>query len=408
MKNGTPAKPNPKSKTSSNGIPGSSRTPTEHSGAGISTVKESVAEPSPEETNVGALRKERDLFATILDTAKDLLVVVLDPQGRIIHFNRGCQELTGYSLAEVRGRNPVDFLLLPEEAAGVEAVFEQLLHAEPNQYENYCVTKDGRRLLIRWSNSVSVSGGVLEYVIGTGIDITETKRAEERVHTYQQQLRQLTASLISSQEDEDRELARELHDVFSQELAAASMEVSMLLESKDASGPFTVRLRDLGKKLARMADEIHGTARRLHPAILEDLGLEAALREECRSFENQFHIATDFFSRDVPPSMPTEVALCLYRVAQESLRNIAKHSQAAAVYVRLTGGRVRNGANAITLRVDDQGDGFDLDRALKKGGLGFISMEERVRLVGGNLEIQSQPNQGTTVTAFVPLNLGAP
>jgi signal transduction histidine kinase len=167
-------------------------------------------------------------------------------------------------------------------------------------------------------------------------------------------------------------------------------------------------LAEIGEKIAHLAEAIHGTSRRLHPAILDDLGLETALREECRTFQQNFKIPVEFTAENVPASIPKEVSLCLYRVAQEGLRNIGKHSaEAAQVRVLLMGGAEKRGTqkrrDAITLRIEDTGDGFDLDQALRKGGLGLISMEERVRLVGGELKVQSQPGQGTTVTAFVPL-----
>jgi signal transduction histidine kinase len=105
-----------------------------------------------------------------------------------------------------------------------------------------------------------------------------------------------------------------------------------------------------------------------------------------------------FEAKDVPAPVPGDVSLCLYRVAQESLRNIAKHSGALEVRVRLEG--VPGG---IRMRIEDVGDGFDLQEARRKGGLGLVSMEERARLVNGKLSIQSQPGKGTTVEVFVPL-----
>jgi two-component system, chemotaxis family, CheB/CheR fusion protein len=479
-----------------------------------------------------SLQKEHNFVSAILNAAKGLLVVVLDSEGRIVHFNRSCQELSGYSFEEAKGRRVWDFLLVPEEIAGVKATFENVLGGTPNQYENHWLTKDGRSVLTSWSNSVSRSDGSVEYLIGTGTDITGREQAEERaqesestiralletaaqailavdargqiilanaatekmfgysrreligepvaklvparsgdrhavyvsqwfsrpvsrpmgrgleihcmrkdgsefpseislssiagregtigvafisditeritteatLRSYQSQLQRLTGNLLSTLETGNRELARELHDDFSQQLVALGMEVSSLRQSRELGKDVAARLGELGRKIARLGDEIHSTSRRLHPAILEDLGLEAAMLEECRGFREHFHIPVDFVPQNVPAVLPKEVSLCLYRVVQESLRNIAKHSRATQVYVRLAGGPGTDGKQSISLRVEDQGDGFDLDQALRKGGLGFISMEERVRLVGGTLTIQSQPGQGTTVTALVPLN----
>jgi signal transduction histidine kinase len=139
-------------------------------------------------------------------------------------------------------------------------------------------------------------------------------------------------------------------------------------------------------------------SRRLHPAVLDELGLAAALREECVAFSAQAAIPCGVESSGVPRSLPEDVSLCLYRVAQESLRNIAKHAQASKVRVSLSGSK-----DGITLRVEDTGNGFDPKEVKGKGGLGLISMEERVRLLNGKFAIQSHPGKGTRVEVLVPL-----
>jgi PAS domain S-box-containing protein len=129
-----------------------------------------------------ALRAERDFISVVLDTA-DALVVVLDREGRVVRFNRACEQTTRYSLDEVKGKRFWDLFLLPEEVGPVKAVFEELRAGQfPNHFENYWVTKDGERRLIAWSNTALLSaGGVIEHIIGTGIDITERKQAEEEL-----------------------------------------------------------------------------------------------------------------------------------------------------------------------------------------------------------------------------------
>ena len=214
-----------------------------------------------------------------------------------------------------------------------------------------------------------------------------------------ERLRGLTGALLSMQESGNREIAGELHDVFSQELVSVGMELSSLKDAK-SQGDVPRRLSELGKKIMGLAQGLHQASRALHPAVLEDLGLVAALQQECDSFEKAYGIATDFTAKGVPAKIPKEVALCFYRVAQECLRNISKHAaNTDRVRFSLTGD-----ADGITLLVNDKGDGFDLEQALKKGGLGLVSMEERLRLVNGKFAIRSRPGQGTTVEAFVPLD----
>ena len=144
---------------------------------------------------------------------------------------------------------------------------------------------------------------------------------------------------------------------------------------------------------------MHRTSRQLHPTIVEDLGLEAALREECDRYSKQLGIPIGFTGEQVPAPLPNDVLLCLYRVAQESLRNIAKHAKATEITVQLHG---RPGG--VGLQIEDMGDGFDVNEARKGGGLGLISMEERIRVVNGTFDIRSEPGRGTTVDVFVPLD----
>ena len=228
-------------------------------------------------------------------------------------------------------------------------------------------------------------------------DITERKKNEETLLDYQKQLQRLSGSLMSVREAANRELARELHDVFSQELAALAMEVSTLQAASEVGRPLAERLAELGKRIGRLADEMHRTSRQLHPQILHELGLEAALREECNKLSEYASMPVQFTCEELPASLPENVSLCLYRIAKESFLNIRKHAGATEVRVTL-----RGVGGGVTLRVEDAGDGFNVDEARKSGGLGLISMEERVRLVNGKFDIRSQPGQGTTVEVFVP------
>ena len=185
-------------------------------------------------------------------------------------------------------------------------------------------------------------------------DITERKKNEEALLDYQRQLQRLTASLLSVQETENRELARELHDVFSQELAALGMEVSTLLSSSEIASPLTQRLADLGKKIGHLADDMHRTSRQLHPAILHELGSGDSVAGGMQHFfRNNRTFRSNSCLKNMPASLPEDVSLCLYRVAQESLRNIRKHTGATGVSMHL-----RGEGEGVSLRVEDTGDGF--------------------------------------------------
>lgn len=228
--------------------------------------------------------------------------------------------------------------------------------------------------------------------------IIERERNRAALLHYQQELRALTARLIDVQETQSRYLARELHDAFSQKLAVLGIEMGALARRPPESREMlSGRLKQFTEQIGSLSKDIHHMSRQLHPAILEDLGLEAALRNECLVFAEQHGITTEFDPIDIPRRIPDEVALCLYRVAQECLRNVARHANAGSVRVTLT-----CDGNQIVMEVADTGDGFHLDK-IKGQGLGLISMDERVRLVNGEFSVRAERGKGTRVKVRVPL-----
>jgi signal transduction histidine kinase len=148
----------------------------------------------------------------------------------------------------------------------------------------------------------------------------------------------------------------------------------------------------------RLSEDVHTLAYQLHPSILEELGLAEALRAECERRRRQTELDVSAAVGDVPKDLSDDAALCLFRVAQESLNNVVNHARATAVGVRL-----RRRDDGILLTVSDDGAGFDVHRRGSTAHLGLAGMRERVRLVNGTLSIESAPDEGTTVTAWVPV-----
>ena len=207
----------------------------------------------------------------------------------------------------------------------------------------------------------------------------------------------LTGHLLTAHEDERRRLARELHDDVTQRLARLAIDAAGI--ERGAGGtPGDGTARSLREELVRLSEDVHALSYRLHPSMLDDLGLGAALKAECDRLSRQESIAVEVDVHDLPQPLPPDPALCLFRVAQEALRNIARHAQARAVVVSLA---ARDGG--LQLAVSDDGRGFDAVRGNGRPSLGQMSMRERVRLLGGELDIESAPGHGTTVVAWVPL-----
>jgi signal transduction histidine kinase len=231
------------------------------------------------------------------------------------------------------------------------------------------------------------------------------KRADEALSAKEQSLQQakdslkhLATKLIHSQEEERSRVAREMHDDWTQRLALLGIDVARLegqLDSKASALPLVQAIRET---VARLAEDVHALSRQLHPSIIDDLGLAEALRSECCSFSRREGIDVDYCCVDVPVKLPKDVALCIYRVAQEGLRNVAKHAAVNCTSVTLN---VDQGD--LQLRIIDHGIGFDSTSLRAQPGLGLSSMEERVSLAHGKLSIVSALGQGTTVEMRVPL-----
>jgi signal transduction histidine kinase len=207
----------------------------------------------------------------------------------------------------------------------------------------------------------------------------------------------LAGKLLTAQEDERRRLAREMHDDITQRLAAAAIESGQLQKRAELTDEMKLQVSALTKSLIELSTDIHQLSRRLHPSILDDLGLRDAIQHECDNVTAHGGICVSFRCGALPDSLPKQIQLCLYRIAQECLRNMVKHSQA-------TSGELVLSADAewVHLSVKDNGRGLPATRDRSAPGIGLASMEERVQLVGGELAIQSKENSGTCINVQVP------
>jgi two-component system, sensor histidine kinase and response regulator len=226
-------------------------------------------------------------------------------------------------------------------------------------------------------------------------------RYTQELEQHREELRRLTATLLRVQEEERRRLSCELHDDLNQKLAVLVMEVDAL-ERQAAAGTRApaapaprAGLRALRQRVVELSDDVRGLAYRLHPSILDHLGLAIALQSYVEEFAKREKIRVTFTHRHVPETLPPEISTCLYRVAQEALRNVAKHAKASRVAMSLW-----LAGQSLHLAVKDAGIGFDPD---ERRGLGLVSMEERVRAVNGNLSVRSKPGDGTQVEVQVPV-----
>ena len=347
-----------------------------------------------------ALRESEQRFRMMADTAP-VMIVTSDSNQSATFFNKAWLDFTGRTMEQDLGTGWIAGVHPDDVESCINGLAASFAKRQECNLKYRLRRADGeyRFLLCKGVPRFEPDGAFAGYV-GSLVDITDLERNQKALEEYKQRLQDLTAGLLDAQENASRSLARELHDVFSQEVASLATQSFMLQESS-ADSKLAEQLGELGQRSVRLAHSLHRISRELHPTILEDLGLKVALADECDAFEERSGIPTQFTAENLPAELPRSASVCLYRVAQESLRNIGKHApNSSEVRVLLSGS-----PQEVILRIEDNGEGFNLEDAHKKGGLGLISMEERVRLVNGSLSIHSEAGRGSTLEAVVPIGI---
>ncbi|GAL33267.1 sensor histidine kinase [Vibrio maritimus] len=233
---------------------------------------------------------------------------------------------------------------------------------------------------------------------GTIQEISEFKDVEQKLLVQQQELRALTSQLLTVQEEERKRVARELHDDLTQRLALLSIDLGGLRNSLTESTDVEC-LNKVKRDIVEIAEDTHSLSRRLHPSIIDDLGLIEALRSEIDNYQRREEIKVDFFATMTHLDLTKDEELVIFRIVQEALRNVSKYSEASQVRINLASIQ-----QFLILQIQDDGMGFDVDEALKSPGLGLKSMLERARLVNGELTIRSQENKGVSIELEIPIN----
>jgi signal transduction histidine kinase len=221
----------------------------------------------------------------------------------------------------------------------------------------------------------------------------------KRLHAARNEQMRLSGMLINAQDHERARLASELHDDFSQRLAMLSLGLETAAEMVPESPAEANRqLHELVNSASELGADLHTMSHRLHSSTLEQLGLAEGVAAFCEEFTAQRGIQVVFSHKDVPRSVPPDISLCLFRIVQEGLRNVQKHSGAAHAEVR-----IETMNDTLHLSISDDGAGYDVNDGAGRQGLGLRSMRERARLVGGRFEIHSEIRNGTRIDVWVPL-----
>jgi len=346
-----------------------------------------------------AVRESEDKLRLLLDSTAEAIYGI-DLEHRCTFCNPACIRTLGYERTDqVLGKNMHDLLhhcradgtLFPIEECRVHRVTQtgEGAHAEDEVFWR----ADGTSFPTEYWSYPQRRGRDLVGAVVAFIDITERKLAEAA-------LANVSRTLIEAQEQERTRIGRDLHDDVVQRLALLSIELEgVQRDIPDAAPELRTRIGALRNQTTQITNDVQLLSHELHSSKLEYLGIVGAAKNFCKEFGERQKLEIDFQSHDLPTALPNELSLSLFRVLQEALRNATKHSGVKRFEVGLWGSM-----GEIHLTISDLGAGFDTETALKSTGLGLTSMQERLRLVGGELSINSQPKGGTTIHARVPFD----
>jgi len=343
-----------------------------------------------------ALQEERNVVSAILHTV-GALVVVLDPQGKVVRFNRACEEVSGYSYEEVKGKHFWDLCLDREEAERFKMIVEQWgmggmgqsgAESGGKEYETSWAVRDGSRRLIAWSSTVlpGETGGPA-YIIVTGTDITERKRLEK--------------AILEISAEEQRRIGQDLHDGLGQHLTGIAfmskvqeqrLAAKGLAEAADAARIVTL----VNEAITKTRELAHG----LLPVISDARGLISALKRWSLEVEDLFDISCSFWIDEPVLIHDASVSTHLYRIAQEAVNNAIRHGEAKNILISLIPG---NGYG--TLRIENDGTSLP-EHSAGDSGLGMQIMKYRAGMIGGSLKVESGVSRGVTITCRFPLRQG--
>jgi PAS domain S-box-containing protein len=342
-----------------------------------------------------AATQARLRLAAIVESSDDA-IIGKDINGIITDWNNGAARLYGYSAVEVLGK-PISLLLPPDRANEFAEIMRKIRGGElVKHFETVRQKKDGTRVEV--SLTISPMVDPEGKIIGASTisrDITERKLAEGK-------LADLSRRLFEAQEAERKRIARELHDNTNQRLALLAVGIEGLMNAiPNQIADMRVRVDEIHKQTLEISKDVQDLSHELHPSRLEYLGLVSATKGFCKDFGDRHKVEVAFDSEGLPPSVPPEISLCLFRVIQEGLHNALKHSGVKFFEVKL-----RGSPTEIRLTVRDSGVGFDPQLQREAQGLGLISMQERVRLVQGTISVTSKRQSGTEINVRVPVSAG--
>ena len=324
------------------------------------------------------------MYAFEWDAATDQVLLSAESVS-VLGFATGPGERTGQRWFE---------RIFPQDLANFEKTLAELKPSRPTYQTSYrVVSPSGELIWLEESGTASFDAqGRAVRVVGMTANVTPRKEGERA-------LASVRGKLIEAQEQERRRIARDLHDDINQRLALLNIDLQRLADCPpDSQTELRQRVQELCQQASEISSDVSALTRELHSPKLELLGIVPAMRGFCDELAQHQKVTVDFHHSGVPARVPPDVSLCLFRVLQEALRNAVRHSGVRQFEVQLLGH-----AQEIELKIRDEGSGFDLEEANRGGGLGLVSMRERVSLLQGTITIASKAKAGTEITLKIPL-----
>ncbi|MBV8897179.1 MAG: PAS domain-containing protein [Acidobacteriaceae bacterium] len=358
--------------------------------------------------------KARRYADAIIETVREPLLI-LTPELKVDRANACFYEFFRVARRQVEGKLLFDLGNGQWRIPKLESQLKEVLpsHLTFSNFEvSHTFPEIGRRVMLLNARQLSREPNETAAILLAFEDITERRAREEAAkqeltETASQlgrtkgELRALASNLMDAREQENRRMARELHDDFGQRLAVLAITLDQLRLS-GAAEHYPPQVRDtlatVHQRISELTADIRDLSHRMHPAILEDLGLTAALKSLAEEFGAVRRAGVDFTSEDVPASIPMQYASAIYRITQQALDNATKYAFDAPVKISLTAK-----VNSLRLVISDRGPGFDVTAIRGRGGLGLINMQERAHAAGGELTIHSSPVTGTEIAVEIPL-----
>lgn len=343
------------------------------------------------------IKREKVLSENVLDSIPGIFFL-FDENGTFLKQNKLFAKITGYEGEEIERMHPLDFFEEPKKER-IKQLIATVFEKGSITAEEIFVTKTGRKIPMLFT-AVRMMYDGQPCVVGTGLDISERKKAEEEVQLVNAQLRELTKYMENLREEERLHIAREIHDELGQQLTVLKVNLGWLKNNADAGD--AEKLERISKMMDLSDNTIH-TIRKistdLRPPVINDLGLAEALRLSAKEFESQTGIKVHFYTELEMLLLSSATATALYRIYQECLTNIVRYAEATVVESSLD---LHEGI--LLLSVSDNGKGFPIEELTQRKTLGVIGMRERAFMIGGIFSIHSEPGEGTHVQVKVDLN----